>query len=136
MLEYCVAYATTAVFFLIFNLLWLSWAAGSFYRVSIGGLMAERVNVPAAISFYVFYILGILIFAVIPALEADSLRTAMISGLLFGFFAYATYDLTNLATLRGWPVAVSAVDIAIGTLVTGLSASVGFMIASNVTGWL
>jgi uncharacterized membrane protein len=127
MLKYCVAYAATATIFLLVDLVWLGFAAKSFYRSGIGALLADEINVPAAVIFYLLYIVGIVIFAISPALESGSWRTSLIMGALFGFFAYATYDMTNLATLRDWPVAVAVVDMAWGTFLTGLSATAGFL---------
>ena len=95
----------------------------------IGALLADQINITAAVVFYLLYVAGIVIFAISPALESGSWRTALTMGALFGFFAYATYDMTNLATLRDWPVAVTAVDMAWGTFSTGLSATAGFLAA-------
>lgn len=134
MIQYFVAYATTAVVFLVIDLLWLSQIAKSFYASRLGDLLLEQPNVGIAVGFYLMYVLGILIFAVIPALKSDEMQTALIYGCLFGFFAYATYDLTNLATLKGWPVMVAVVDIAWGTAVTGVSAVSGFLLTRTFLG--
>lgn len=88
---------------------------------------ARSDNIPAAILFYALYVVGVVIFAVSPAFHAGSWRTAIVLGALFGFFAYATYDTTNLATLRGWPIAMVVVDIAWGTFLTAISATAGFL---------
>jgi uncharacterized membrane protein len=79
--------------------------------------------------FYALYLVGVVIFAIAPALEKRSLRKAVVSGALFGFFAYATYDLTNLATLKGWSLTVSVVDILWGTFVTAVAATAGYVVA-------
>jgi uncharacterized membrane protein len=129
MLKYCIAYAATATTFLLVDLVWLGLVAKGFYRSNIGALMADEINIPAAVTFYLAYIVGIVIFAITPAFESGSWRTSLIMGALFGFFAYATYDMTNLATLRDWPVAVVVVDMAWGTFLTGLSATAGFFAA-------
>jgi len=134
MIQYLVAYATTAVVFLVIDLLWLSQIAKSFYASRLGDLLLEQPNVGIAVGFYLMYVLGILIFAVIPALKSGEMQTALIYGCLFGFFAYATYDLTNLATLKGWPVMVAVVDIAWGTAVTGVSAVSGFLLTRTFLG--
>ena len=130
MLRYCVAYAGAATTFLVLDLIWLGFVAKEFYRSNLGALLTDEINGAAAIIFYVLYIVGIMVFAVTPAFESGSWRTALIFGALFGLFAYATYDLTNLATLRDWPIAVSAVDMAWGTFLTGASATVGFLAAN------
>jgi uncharacterized membrane protein len=132
MLKYFVAYAVAATVFLVVDLMWLGFAAKGFYRANIGALLADQINITAGGLFYVLYIVGIVIFAISPALEAGSWRTALIMGALFGFFAYATYDMTNLATLRDWPIAVTAVDMAWGTFLTGLSATVGFLATKHL----
>jgi uncharacterized membrane protein len=132
MLKFGVAYAATATVFLLVDLVWLGFAAKAFYRTNIGALLADQINLTAAVIFYLLYIVGIVIFAISPALESGSWRTSLAMGALFGFFAYATYDMTNLATLRDWPVAVAAVDMAWGTFLTGLSATAGFFAAKYV----
>lgn len=129
MAQYLIAYAATAATFLILDLVWLGLVAKSFYRAKIGGLLLDQINLPAAVIFYLFYILGILIFAVTPALQSGSWRSAILFGSLFGFFAYGTYDMTNLATLRDWPVSMVVVDIVWGSFLTGISATVGFLVA-------
>jgi uncharacterized membrane protein len=132
MLKYFVAYAVTATVFLLVDMVWLGFAAKAFYRTNIGALLADQINIAAAVIFYLLYIVGIVIFAISPALESGSWRTSLIMGSLFGFFAYATYDMTNLATLRDWPVAVAVVDMAWGAFLTGLSATAGFLAAKYV----
>lgn len=118
---------TIPVFFGI-DMIWLGFVARGFYRNNLGHLLRPDVNWTAAVIFYLLYILGILIFAVMPALEKNSLRQAVILGGLFGFFAYATYDLTNLATLKDWPVNVVLVDIAWGVVLTASVAAANFFI--------
>jgi uncharacterized membrane protein len=133
MLSYLAAYAATAVAFLAIDLLWLGVIAKSFYRDGIGHLMADPPNLMAAGVFYLLYPLGVMLFAVAPnvwlggtasAAELPFSR-AVIAGALFGFFAYATYDLSNLATLRGWPLRLSLVDIAWGAALTAAAAAAG-----------
>jgi uncharacterized membrane protein len=131
MVKFCVAYAAAATTFLVVDLVWLGFAAKAFYRTNIGALLADQINVAAAVVFYLLYIVGIIVFAISPALESGSWRTSLLMGALFGFFAYALYDMTNLATLRDWPVAVAAVDMAWGTFLTGLSATAGFLAAKH-----
>ena len=115
------------VFFAI-DMIWLGLAARGFYRNNLGHLLRPDVNWTAAIGFYLLYIAGIMIFAIMPALEDNSLRRAVLLGGLFGFFAYATYDLTNLATLKGWPLNVAVVDIIWGIVLTASVAAAGFFI--------
>ena len=134
MTQYSIAYIATAVVFLVVDLVWLTQIARQFYASMLGDLLLEQPNVGIAVGFYLVYVLGIIIFAVAPALKTGELQTALIYGCLFGFFAYATYDLTNLATLKGWPVMMAVVDIAWGTMVTGISAVSGFLITRTVFG--
>lgn len=111
----------TPIFFAI-DMLWLGLIARGFYQTQIGHLMGP-INWPAAIIFYLIFIAGLVYFALIPSLESGSFATALMLGALFGFFTYATYDLTNLATLRDWPLLVTFVDIAWGTALGALVAS-------------
>lgn len=117
---------TIPVFFLI-DMFWLGLVAPKFYKAQIGHLMGE-VNWIAAIIFYLVFIVGIVFFAVYPALQEGSLMKAILWGAAFGFFTYATYDLTNLATLRDWPVLVVVVDIIWGTVLTGAVAAGSYLI--------
>lgn len=122
---------TIPVFFAI-DMIWLGGIAPGFYRKHIGFIMAERVNWTAAILFYLIFIAGILIFAVYPALAKGAAGHALLLGVLFGLVTYATYDLTNLATLKDWPVIVVVVDIIWGMLLCGIVATTSFYIG----GWL
>ena len=119
------AYLATLVVFAIVDTLWLGVVARPFYRAELGDLLAPTVKLWAAVLFYLVYAAGIVVFAVLPAIRAESLVTALVMGALFGFFAYATYDLTNLATLRDWPLRMSIVDMAWGTFITGMTATAG-----------
>jgi uncharacterized membrane protein len=123
-----IAYMLTLVVFLAIDMAWLGFAAKGLYRRHLGGFLAENVNWTAAIIFYMLYIVGIFIFCIAPALEKQSLKHAIMLGALFGFFCYATYDLTNLATLEGWPSAIVYIDIVWGTVLTGLVSTAGFFI--------
>ena len=92
-------------------MVWLGIIAKDLYRKYLGSFLSDQVNWPAAIIFYLLFIVGIFIFAILPAVEKDSLIRAVILGALFGFFTYATYDLTNLATLKNWPLNIVFIDI-------------------------
>ena len=130
-MKFVVAYAAAAAFFFLVDLLWLGLVAKDFYRASIGHLMGDSFNIPAAIVFYLVYTAGVFIFAVNPALEAGDWHKAALLGAAFGFFAYATYDLTNLATLKDWPLGITLADMAWGTVLTGAVATVGYAVASR-----
>ncbi len=121
------AYGATLAVFLIIDLLWLGVVARRFYADQLGALMRDKINFAAAGGFYLAYVAGIVFFAVMPALAAGSLMTAAVNGALLGLLAYGTYDMTNLATLKGWPLTMSLVDMAWGTLLTGASATLGFL---------
>ncbi|MGH6624472.1 MAG: DUF2177 family protein, partial [Burkholderiaceae bacterium] len=103
------------------------------YRSAIGHLMLDRPNFVAAAIFYAIYVVGVLVFAVMPSLQSGQWTDALLKGALFGFFCYLTYDMTNLATLKGWPVWIAALDTAWGTALTGTAASGGFFVARWLT---
>jgi len=117
-------YVITLPIFFAIDLVWLSVVAKNFYRQQIGHLLSADVGWGAAILFYLVFIAGIVFFAVKPALESHSAGRALAYGAFLGFLTYATYDLTNQATMRDWPVIVTVVDLAWGTV---LSASVAYL---------
>lgn len=119
-------YLFTAIPFLAIDAVWLGYIITDFFRKNIGHLMADTVNFPVAGGFYALYAAGIVFFAVKPALDKSSAKTAIINGALFGFFCYGTYDMTNLATLKDWPAIVAVVDITWGTALTATSALIGY----------
>lgn len=127
-----IAYASTAAVFLGLDAVWLSTMADRLYRPALGRLMLERFDVAPALAFYVVYLFGVVFFAIAPGLEARRWTTALGHGALLGFVAYATYDLTNQATLRDWPWRVTLADLCWGTFVTGAAAAIG----CRVTDWL
>lgn len=104
MIKTGLVYLLTAGVFFALDMLWLGLVAKNFYQRHLGHLLSERVNWAAAIIFYLLFIVGIFIFCIVPAAEKGSLGRALLLGALFGFFTYATYDLTNLATLKQWPM--------------------------------
>ena len=123
-------YLLTIPAFFIIDMVWLGLVASKFYKSQIGFLLGP-VNWTAAIIFYLLYIVGIIIFAVYPALQEGSFGKAVLFGALFGFFAYATYDFTNLATVKDWPVLVTVVDLIWGTVLTGSVAAVSYYLAKT-----
>lgn len=120
---------TVPVFFLV-DMVWLGLIANRFYQEQLGHLLGP-VNWTAAIVFYLLYIIGILIFAVLPALEIGSWQRALLLGALFGFLAYATYDFTNLATLKDWPLTVVIVDVIWGAVLTGTVALASYYLGKT-----
>ncbi len=117
-------YFITLIAFLGIDAFWLGLVAPSFYQSQIGYIMAENPNFFAAGVFYLLFVYGMVIFIVDPGVREGSLFRAILRGALFGLVTYATYDLTNLATLEGWPVLVTVVDLVWGTV---LSASVALV---------
>jgi uncharacterized membrane protein len=115
-------YAVAFTSFMVMDLLWLGVIARSFYRSELGHLMRSNVNWAAAVAFYVVFVVGIVVLVVRPAMERESLGEALILGALFGLVTYAAYDLTNLATLDGFPLRMVVVDLIWGmALCTGIS---------------
>lgn len=104
-------YLLTVPVFFVIDLIWLGVVAKKFYRRHLDFILSPDVNWPAAITFYLIYIVGIIVFAVVPAIDRGSLMRALIWGGLYGFFTYATYDLTNMALIKGWPLKIVIVDI-------------------------
>ena len=125
MAKYLVGYAATLAVIAALDAIWLGVIAKSTYRQAIGHLMADRPNFVVAALFYALFAAGLMVFAVMPGGSTHDWRRTLIAAALFGFIAYATYDLTNLATLKNWPVGISLVDMAWGTLLSVLSASAG-----------
>ena len=121
-------YLATLAIFLVIDLVWLGVVAKDYYRSSIGHLMGDSFNIPAAVAFYLIYIMGVMMFAVLPAAQTGEWTRAVVLGAAFGFFAYATYDLTNLATLKNWPLGLALADMAWGSFVTALAAATGYAV--------
>jgi uncharacterized membrane protein len=123
-------YLISVPVFFIIDMIWLGVVASSFYKNQLGDLM--QVNWVPAVLFYLVYLIGLIIFAVYPAVDADTWKTALLYGALFGFFTYATYDMTNLATLKDWPLPVVVVDIVWGTILGAVVASLTYYIYSLI----
>ena len=120
-------FSTLAVFFAI-DMFWLGLVARTFYRKHLGFLMAPNPNWLAAIIFYLLFIVGILVFVALPGLASGSLRDTLLRAALFGLITYATYDLTNLATVKDWPVIITVVDMIWGTVLSVLVSCAAFVI--------
>jgi uncharacterized membrane protein len=123
--------AMLAVFFAI-DMLWLGLVARSFYRKHLGFLMAPATNWTAAVIFYLLFVFGILFFVLLPGIESGSLKVTLLRAALFGLITYVTYDLTNLATLKDWPVLLTIVDITWGVVLSVLVSLAGYFIG----GWI
>lgn len=124
-------YLISVPIFFAIDMVWLGLVAKNFYVSQIGYIMGP-VNWPAAIIFYLVFLVGLVIFAIHPAFLAGSVTKALILGALFGFFTYATYDLTNLATLKDWPLLVTIVDMAWGTVLGGAVSAVTVLVARTI----
>lgn len=114
--------------FLLIDGVWLMVIAKKLYAQHLGYLMAEKPRLFAALLFYLLFVLGMQGFVVNPALAAGSWTSALLPGMLFGLIAYATYDLTNLATVKDWPVLITAIDLAWGAFVTGATSLIGYFL--------
>lgn len=110
-------FATLAIFFAV-DMIWLGFVARGFYKKYLGYLMAPEVNWYAALIFYALFIVAVLFFVVVPGLKEDGIGLMLLKAAFFGFITYATYDLTNLATVKDWPLIVTVVDIIWGTVLT------------------
>ena len=121
---------TLPVFFAI-DMIWLGLVARSFYRDNLGDLLAPQVNWTAAIIFYLMFIAGMIVFVISPAVEKSSLGYALLYGAMFGLITYATYDLTNLATLKFWPLKVVIVDIIWGMVLSASVSAVSYLISTK-----
>ena len=128
-----IAYGSTLVTFLAIDALWLTVLMGATYKSYLGALMLAQPKLVPAALFYLLYTVGLVVFAVLPALRADDWRQAAMLGALLGLVAYATYDLSNLATLRNWPMPLTVIDIAWGTVLSCIAASVGFWVAQRAS---
>jgi uncharacterized membrane protein len=126
------AYLATGIAFLIVDAIWLSTMADVLYRPLLGDKLVPQFLLIPAIAFYLIYVAGIVFFAVLPALESGGLGRAALNGAVLGLVAYATYDLTNQATLKDWPLSITLADIPWGAFVTAVGASAGFFVASRV----
>lgn len=126
-----IAYLAAGVAFLIIDAIWLTIMADALYRPLLGDRLEPQFHLAPAVAFYLIYIGGIVFFAVMPALAGGGLAKAVLNGAALGLVAYATYDLTNHATLRDWPLAVTLADIPWGMFVTAAGASAGFLAASR-----
>ncbi len=130
-MQFLAAYAGAAVAFVILDAIWLGTVAKSFYFTQLAGLLREKPDLRVAAAFYVIYVAGIVYFAVTPALNSGGMTRALMNGAMLGFLAYATYDATNLATLKGYPAIVAVVDVVWGAFLTGTAAAAGYFAASR-----
>ncbi|AKM81333.1 MAG: hypothetical protein UT13_C0001G0372 [Candidatus Pacebacteria bacterium GW2011_GWF2_38_9] len=126
--QFLVAFTT----FLAIDGLWLTLIAKNFYAKHLGFLMAKTPNLTAALIFYLIYVFTMVVLIITPALQKGSLTTAILTGALFGLCAYATYDLTNLATIKDWPLLVTIVDLIWGTVLSGAVAGISYLVLTKL----
>lgn len=130
-MNYIAAFIVTLIVFAVIDTAWLGTMGDRLYRPLIGSMLADNFRVAPAIAFYVLYALGLTLFAVLPGLEGGW-KKALIWGGLFGLFAYGTYDLTNLATLKSWSLKLTIIDMAWGTAVSAGSSALACVLASRL----
>lgn len=118
--------------FFALDMLWLGFIARNFYRSQIGFLLKDNVNWPAAVTFYLIFIVGLVHFVISPAVEEGQWAVALWNGLLFGLVTYAAYDLTNLATAKDWPLLVTFVDLLWGMALASSVSLITFFIAKKL----
>lgn len=131
-----VAYIATVVVFFALDFVWLSNMTASFYRPRLGSLLLDEPNIAPAAVFYMFYAAGVVYFAVTPAIQGGVWWLALLNGAILGALAYGTYDMTNLATLRGWSGMVSLVDMLWGCFVTAASGMAGWIAVRAMRAYL
>lgn len=127
-----ITYIVSVPVFFIVDMIWLGVIAKGFYRKALEPLITPNINWIAAIIFYLLFLVGVLIFALLPGMEKRSLVYTIAMAALFGFIAYATYDLTNLATLRDWPLMLSIVDMIWGSFLSASTATITYLIMSRI----
>lgn len=132
MLKIAASYLAVFLTLFVVDMVWLRLIAVSWYQQGMGPLLSESPNLWAAAAFYLIYPIGLMIFAVLPGEGAGNFPKVAVLGAMFGFFAYATYDLTNLAVIRGWPLGLSLLDMAWGSLVSGLAAAAGGLVVKSL----
>jgi len=130
---YVYAYLSTLAVFLPLDMVWLGTMGSRLYRPTLGDILLPSPNLPVAGAFYALYPIGLVYFAVMPALKTGSLGQATLSGALLGFFTYMTYDLTNQATLKNWTTQLSLADMGWGTLLGAISATAAYWITSKIS---
>lgn len=132
MKTYALAYLATGIVFLACDMVWLSVTGSRLYRPLLGDLLLEKFRLLPAIGFYLVYMAGIVFFAISPAITSGRWTAALGNGAVLGFVAYATYDLTNQATLKSWSTTITILDLCWGTVLTAVSATLGYVIATAI----
>lgn len=128
-MAYLIAYVAALVIFGVIDILWLTMVGAKLFRDTLGDVLAQDVRMGPAIAFYLLYPLGVVFFAIAPALRDASVTTALLNGAMFGLMTYATYDLTNYATVRNWTLTLTIIDLSYGAALTAATALLGYGIA-------
>jgi uncharacterized membrane protein len=123
-----VAYFSSLIVMMVLDGTWFSFSLSRVYKPGIGYLLADKPNLPAALIFYLMYAAGVVYLVTLPALAAGQLSQAATRGAILGLIAYGTYDLTSMAVVRGWPLNVTVIDMVWGMIITGIVATVGFLV--------
>lgn len=131
-MRYVKLFLTAISLTFVLDIIWIGGFAMNFYRSMLGSLLADSVNWPAAILFYIFFTIALIVFVLEPALKARSMQKSLVLGALFGFALYMTYDLTNLATARDWSVLIAVVDMVWGTILTAIVSVGTYWMATKV----
>lgn len=132
MAQFFKLYGIAFVLFFVIDLIWLGLIAKNLYQNQIGTLLKTNTNWTAAIIFYLLFIGGLVFFAIQPSISSATLWKAMLYGALFGFITYATYDLTNLATLEGWPIKISIIDLIWGSFLGASTSSLTYVLYHTI----
>ncbi|HBS92288.1 MAG TPA: DUF2177 domain-containing protein [Erysipelotrichaceae bacterium] len=130
-MKFLTQFLVVLVVFFAIDIFWLGVVARNLYAKYLGFIMSPNVNWAAALLFYVIFIIGVMVFVLQPALEKQSLMHAFIMGAFFGFVTYATYDLTNLATLKDWPITITIIDLIWGTVLSSSVSVISYLIISR-----
>ena len=130
---FAIAYLGSALVMLALDVVWLSLAVPRLYKPALGDLLADKPNLAVAGVFYLLYVVGVVVFAVLPAVETRSWVQALGMGALLGLVAYGTYDFTNLSTLRNWPLTLSLIDVCWGVVLTAVAALAGYAATTLLT---
>jgi len=132
MSDFIIRYLIAGALFAVVDGVWLSFVANKLYRSQLGSLLLDKPNLPAAILFYLVFLVGLVVFVINPSVSSNDWKVALGLGALFGFVTYATYDLTNLATLKGYPLTITIVDLIWGTVLTATVSVAAFFILQRL----
>lgn len=131
-MQFLKVYALTLVIFFLVDIVWLGVISKKLYKEYLGHLMAPNVNWAAALVFYFLFIAGLVFFVIIPAIEKGDLMYAITLGAFFGLITYGTYDLTNLATLKDWPLNITIIDLIWGTFLNAATSGITYFVATSL----